>query len=182
MRKIIVWDLMTLDGYFEGAKPWDLGFHDLVWGEELEDFVIKQSTDIGTLLFGRKTFEGMADYWSKAEGSIADFMNSTEKVVVSDTPIKISWNNSTLLSGNFRDSIKLLKNMPGKDIYVFGSAYLTDELLQQKLVDEIRICLVPTLLGTGNTLFKPRKESTGLKLLEARQIKSGGVILRYKVT
>ncbi len=172
---------MTLDGYFEGVKPWDLSFHDIVLGKELENFGLEQTKDIGTLLFGRKTYEGMDAYWPKEKGDTADFMNSVEKVVVSDVPIETSWNNSSLLEGNFSDSINLLKNKPGKDIYVFGSAYLTDELLRQKLVDEIRICLVPILLGTGNPLFKSSRESTRLKLLESCQLTTGGVILRYKV-
>lgn len=172
---------MTLDGYFEGVKPWDLSFHDIVWGKELENFSIEQAKEIGTLLFGRKTYEGMAAYWSKEKGAIADFMNNVEKVVVSDTPLENSWNNSSLLGADFHDSIKHLKNKSGRDIYVFGSAYLTNELLKQKLVDEIRICLVPILLGTGNPLFKSPRESTQLQLLESRQLTTGGVVLRYKV-
>lgn len=181
MRKIVVWNLVTLDGYFEGVKPWDLRFHDIVWGKELEDFSLKLAKDIGSLLFGRKTYEGMAAYWSKAKGPIADFMNSVEKVVVSHTPVETSWNNSSLLGANFSDSINLLKNKSGKDIYVFGSAYLTDELLKQKSVNEIIICLVPVLLGAGNPLFKSPRASTRLKLLDSRQLKTGGVVLRYKV-
>lgn len=181
MRKIVVWNLMTLDGYFEGVKPWDLSFHDIAWGKELENFSLEQAKDVGTLLFGRKTYEGMAAYWSKEKGAIADFMNSVEKVIVSDAPIETSWNNSSLLGANFKDSINLLKNKSGKDIYVFGSAYLTSELLKHKFVDEIRICLAPIILGAGNPLFKSPRESTRLRLLESRQLTTGGVILRYKV-
>lgn len=181
MRKIVIWDLMTLDGYFEGVKPWDLSFHDIVWGKELENFSLEQAKEVGTLLFGHKTYEGMAAYWAKEKGATADFMNSIEKVVVSDTPLETSWNNTSLLKDNFGDSINRLKNKSGKDIYVFGSAYVTDELLKQKLVDEIRICLVPILLGNGNPLFKSPRESTRLQLLESRGLSTGGVILRYKV-
>lgn len=181
MRKIVTWDVMTLDGYFEGVKPWDLGFHDTVWGEELKDFSLEQAKDIGTILFGRKTYEGMAAYWSKEKGATADFMNSVDKVVVSDTQIKTPWNNSRQLDTNFSDAIRTLKNKPGKDIYVFGSAYLTSELLKHKFVDEIRICLAPIILGAGNPLFKSPTDSTSLELLETRQLKTGGVILRYKV-
>lgn len=181
MRKIVIWDVMTLDGYFEGVKPWDLSFHDIVWGKELEDFSLEQAKDIGTLLFGRKTYEGMAAYWSKERGPIADFMNSVEKVAVSITQIKTTWNNSRQLDTNFSDAIRALKNKPGKDIYVFGSAYLTSELLKLGIVNEIRICLAPIILGADNPLFKSPANSTGLELLEARQLKTGGVILRYKV-
>lgn len=181
MRKIVIWDLMTLDGYFEGVKPWDLDFHDTAWGEELKDFSLEQAKEIGTLLFGRKTYEGMASHWSKEKGAIADFMNSVEKVVVSDTQIESSWNNSRQLDANFSDAIKNLKNEQGKDIYVLGSAYLTSELLKHKFVDEIRICLAPIILGAGNPLFKSPTKGINLELLETRQLKTGGVILRYKV-
>lgn len=181
MRKIVIWVVMTLDGYFEGVKPWDLGFHDTVWGKELEDLSLEQAKDIGTLLFGRKTYEGMTAYWSKEKGAIADFMNSVEKVVASNTQIKTPWNNSRQLDANFNDAIRTLKNKPGKNIYVFGSAYLTSELLKHKFVDEIRICLAPIILGAGNPLFKFPTDSTSLELLETRQLKTGGVILRYKV-
>lgn len=182
MRKIIIWDMMTLDGYFEGSKPWDLGFHETAWGKELEDFSLEQLKDVGTLLFGRRTYEGMAAYWSKEKGAIADLMNSVEKTVVSSSPVENQWNNSRLLEGDLAEGVKALKNKPGKDIYVFGSAMLTAELLKLKLVDEIRICLAPVVLGAGNPLFKSPSESISLKLLETRPLKTGGVILRYEVT
>lgn len=60
MRKLVTWNMMTLDGYFEGPKPWELDFHALVWGDELEAFSLEQGESVGTLLFGRKTYEGMA--------------------------------------------------------------------------------------------------------------------------
>ena len=65
MRRLVVWNLMTLDGYFEGRNPWDLGFHETAWGDELEAFSLEQGKEIGTLLFGRRTYEGMAGYWSR---------------------------------------------------------------------------------------------------------------------
>jgi dihydrofolate reductase len=68
MRRLVVWNAMTLDGYFEGRTPWDLGFHETVWGDELEAFSLEQGQEIGTLLFGRRTYEGMAAYWTKATG------------------------------------------------------------------------------------------------------------------
>jgi len=176
--------MMTLDGYFEGSKPWDLGFHETAWGKELEDFSLEQLKDVGTLLFGKRTYEGMAAYWYKEKketGAIADLMNSVEKVVVSSAPIETQWNNSRLLEGDIVEGIKALKNKPGKDIYVFGSAALTAELLKLKMVDEIRVCIAPIVLGAGNPLFKSPAESINLKLLETRPLKTGGVILRYEV-
>ena len=85
MSKLIMWNLMTLDGFFEGAKSWDLDFHQLVWGDELEHLSIEQLRSADRLLFGRVTYEGMAAYWQTATGEVADFMNSLPKVVVSRT-------------------------------------------------------------------------------------------------
>lgn len=179
MRKLVTWNMMTLDGYFEGPKPWELDFHALVWGDELEAFSLEQGESVGTLLFGRKTYEGMAAHWSKESGAIADFMNSVEKVVASRSLEKVEWNNSRLLQGQVPESVSALKQAPGKDIYVFGSAELTASLLHHGLVDEYRLCLVPVVLGAGNPLFKPADESLKMRLLETRPLTTGGIILRY---
>src|SRR5207249_9286255 len=73
MRKLIMWNMVTLDGSFEGPKSWDIDWHEYVWGDELEQLSIDQSKSIGILLFGRVTYQGMASYWSTAHGEIADF-------------------------------------------------------------------------------------------------------------
>ena len=70
-----MWNLVTLDGFFEGRKSWDIDWHDTVWGEELERFSAEQAKSIGMLLFGRVTYQGMASFWPKEKGEIADFMN-----------------------------------------------------------------------------------------------------------
>ncbi len=67
MRKLIMWNVVTLDGYFEGVKNWDLSFHELVWGKELEEFSLAQLKSAGMLVFGAVTYKGMAEYWTKAE-------------------------------------------------------------------------------------------------------------------
>lgn len=179
MRRVVIWNLMSLDGYFEGQTPWDLGFHEAVWGEELEAFSLAQGEEIGTLLFGRRTYEGMADYWSAETGPVADMMNSIDKRVVSRTLTQATWNNSTLLSGPLEEAVASLKAEPGKDIYVFGSADLTAQLLDLGVVDEYRLCLAPIALGAGNPLFKPGSRHA-FALADARTLQTGGIILRYR--
>ena len=98
MRKLIVWNVMTLDGYFEGPTAWDLGMHGTVWGDELEAFSLEQGEEIGTLLFGRRTYEGMAAHWTQETGEIADMMNGIEKAVASRTLESADWNNTRVLS------------------------------------------------------------------------------------
>lgn len=180
MRKLVTWDLMTLDGYFEGNSPWSLDFHTVVWGDELEAYSLKQLDEVGTLLFGRRTFEGMADHWSKETGAIADRMNAVEKAVATRDGTAVNWRNTRVLQGDISDHISALKaEADKKDIFVFGSADLTATLLARKAVDEIRVFLVPIILGGGNPLFKDDGTRKDFRLIEARPFKSGGVLLRY---
>ncbi len=175
-----MWNLVTLDGFFEGPKSWDIDWHEYVWGEELEQFSIEQSKSIGTLLFGRVTYEGMAAYWTTATGEIADFMNSIPKVVFSRTLERAAWNNTRLVKTNAEEEVAKLKQQPGKDLYIFGSANLSSTLMRHGLIDEYRLALNPLILGGGNPLFKPSPERMRLKLLEAKPLKSGVVLLRYE--
>jgi len=180
MRKLIMWNLVTLDGFFEGPKSWDIDWHDTIWGEEREKYSVEQSTSTGMLLFGRVTYEGMAGYWPTQKGEVADFMNTVPKVVFSKTLKKADWNNSRLVKDNAVEEVIKLKKEPGKTLFVFGSADLSSTLLKHGLFDELDLALTPLLLGRGNPLFKPNSERIKMKLLEARPLKSGGVILRYQ--
>jgi len=180
MRKLIMWNLVTLDGFFEGPKSWDLDWHEYVWGEELERLSLEQSKSIGMLLFGRVTYEGMAGYWQTQKGEIADFMNEVSKVVFSRTLSKAEWNHTRLVRDRAEEEVIRLKKQPGKDLFIFGSANLSSTFTRAGLIDEYRLCVAPVVLGGGNPLFKPSPARLRLKLLEARPLKSGGVILRYQ--
>jgi dihydrofolate reductase len=179
MCKVIVWNMVTLDGYFEGPKSWEIDWHEYVWEDELERFVLDQAQEVGTLLFGRKTYEGMAGYWSTATGEVAEFMNSIPKVVFSNTLGAAGWSNTRLVRGGAEEEVARLKQEPGKDLFIFGSANLIGSLTKQALIDEYRIGLNPLVLGGGTPMFKPSKERMRLKLLEARPMQSGVVLLRY---
>lgn len=179
MRRLVMWNLQTLDGCFEGKAPWDLEFHNAAWGDELQQFSLEQVKEIGTLLYGRATYEGMASYWSKATGPIADFMNEVPKVVFSRTLDAATWSNTRLVRRDAADEVAELKRGDGKDLFVFGSAKLCDSLMRRGLFDELRICLAPVILGAGAPLFKPGTARQDLTLLHARPLATGGVILRY---
>lgn len=179
MRRLVMWNLQTLDGCFDGARPWELDWHEIVWGDELERLSRDQGREIGTVLFGRATYQGMADYWTTATGPIAEFMNSVPKVVCSRTLTAASWNNTRLVRGDVVKEVAALKREDGKDVYVFGSARLSDALMRHGLFDEYRICIVPVVLGNGSPLFKPGTERRRLRLLDSRTLATGGVILRY---
>lgn len=181
MRRLVAWNVMTLDGCFEGSAPWDLGFHQSVWGDELEAFSLEQLAAVGTLLFGRRTYEGMASYWAKETGAIAGLMNSLEKAVATRTLGEATWSNTRVLKGDAVEAVRALKAEDGKDVYVFGSADLLDSLLPAGLVDEYRLCLAPVVLGGGVPLFKPQDHPLRMKLENTRPLKTGGTILTYAV-
>jgi uncharacterized protein YndB with AHSA1/START domain/dihydrofolate reductase len=178
-RRLITWNLQSLDGYFEGPDLWSLDFHVTAWGDELREYSLAQALEVGVLLFGRTTYEGMAAHWSKETGEIAEFMNSVPKIVFSNTMAEATWNNTRLVRGEAADTVRQLKREQGKDLFIFGSAKLCDSLMRHGLIDEYRLCLAPVVLREGTPLFKPGGEMQRLHLLECRGLRTGGVLLRY---
>lgn len=182
MGRLIEWNLISLDGYFEGGTKWDLEWHNSVWDKELEKFSLDQLRSAGMLLFGRTTYEGMAAYWEKATGEVAEFMNNLPKAVVSRTLREADWHNTRILRGGTADEVTRLKNEIERDILVFGSGALSATLIKAGLFDELRIALAPIVLGRGATLFGRDLPRQQLKLVEARPLSSGLIILRYAQT
>ncbi|MBL7843373.1 MAG: dihydrofolate reductase [Cyclobacteriaceae bacterium] len=184
MRKLIMWNVMTLDGYFEGTQNWDLSFHNLIWGQELEKLSIEQLKSADYLIFGRVTYEGMAAYWTKAEAEtaeqeVAKLMNSIPKLVFSKTLKSADWNNTTIISENASAEIQKLKEQGGKDIYVFGSANLSETFINDNLFDEFRIGIAPVILGNGRPLFREGIASNNLSLVSTQPLTTDGVVLKY---
>ncbi|GBF51231.1 dihydrofolate reductase [Leptospira ryugenii] len=181
MRKLIMWNLLTLDGYFEGEKPWDLSFHGNVWGKELEDFSLSQLKTADYLVFGANTYKGMAEYWTNAsedEGEISKFMNNLPKLVCSTTIKEANWKNSTITS-EAENEITKLKTSGTGNIFVFGSGILSASLMKAGLFDEYRLCIAPLFLGRGRKLFKTGIPSLPLKRIETLSLSSGALIIRY---
>lgn len=182
MRKLIMWNIITLDGYFEGAKKWDLDFHAEVWDEELERLSIEQLHSADMLLFGRTTYEGMASYWRTAKdetAEIADLMNSLPKVVFSRTLKNADWANTTLINDQAAATVSKLKQHGDGNMFVFGSGNLSATFIREGLFDEYRLLVAPVILGIGNPLFGHGLSRQRLNLLGSKQLASGGVILRY---
>lgn len=182
MRKIIFFMLVSLDGYFEGPGQ-DISWHNV--DAEFNEFAIKQTSELDTLLFGRKTYELMAGYWptetaKKDDPIVAGQMNSLPKIVVSKTLEKVEWNNSRLVKSNVAQEITKLKQQPGRDIAIFGSSDLTVALTQMGLVDEYRIMINPVVLGDGKPLFSGMKDKLDLKLLKTKSFRNGNVLLYYQ--
>lgn len=175
---------MTLDGYFEGIQNWDLSFHNLIWGQELEKLSLEQLKSADYLVFGRVTYEGMAAYWTKAEAKtaeqeVAKLMNSIPKIVFSKTLKSADWYNTTIISENASAEIQKLKEQGGKDIYVFGSVNLSETFINDNLFDEYRIGIAPVILGNGRPLFREGIASNNLSLVSIQPLTTGGVVLKY---
>lgn len=179
MRKLIMWNIMTLDGYFEGNQNWDLEFHNTIWGPELEKLSLEQLRSADYLVFGRVTYEGMAAYWKKEKGEIAELMNEIPKLVFSKTLKSADWKNTALIKENASAEIKELKEQGGKDMYVFGSAGLSETFVNDNLFDEYRIGIAPVILGSGRPLFRPGISSKSLSLESMQRLSKGGVVLKY---
>ena len=177
MARLIMWNLMTLDGFVEGPNR-DISWHEGVWGEELDRLSVEQLDAAGGLLFGRVTYELMANYWPNATGEVADFMNAAPKYVFSRTLKQSGWHNTRMFADDVADTVTRLKRDAPKDIFLFGSADLASHLIPHGLIDEFRIAVTPIILGGGTPLFK-QGERTRLKLLDSRPLSTGAVILRY---
>jgi dihydrofolate reductase len=183
MRNLYVFNMITVDGFFEGAQKWDLGWHNV--DAEFNDFAIAQLDATGMLLFGRVTYAGMAGYWAspdaiKDDAQVANRMNAIPKAVFSRTLEKADWNNTRLIKTNIPEEILKLKQASGKEIALFGSANLMATLAQHNLVDEYRLIVNPVVLGKGGPLFAGTLGPLKLKLLQARPFESGNVLLCYQ--
>src|SRR5574340_1185891 len=182
MRQLIMWNLITLDGYFEGEKAWDLAFHELAWGRELQELSMEQLQSADMIVFGANTYRGMADYWTSAEGmaegETAAYMNKLPKVVCSRTLDSAKWEPATIVRDAVAELPKLKREGDGS-MFVFGSGILSASLMRAHLFDEYRLCVVPVVLGQGSRLFSEDLPLQELKLREARPLETGGVVLRY---
>lgn len=182
MRKVIFQMMVSLDGYFEGPK------HELDWhhvDDEFNDYAIGLLDTLDTLVFGRVTYELMADYWPspdalKNDPQVAQRMNRLAKVVFSRTLEKVEWNNSRLAKNDPATEVAKLKQQPGKDIAIFGSSDLMLSLIPHGLVNEYRIFVNPVVLGSGKTLFEDLDQRLELNLVGNKMFKSGLVGLYYR--
>jgi dihydrofolate reductase len=180
MAKVIVWNMVTLDGFFEGESKWEISFHADGWSDELSVMSNTFGDEAGLLVFGRITYEGMKAYWTSTEeeGATRTYMNALPKLVASRTLTSSDWNNTRMTADPVAE-IGRLRKEESKNIYIFGSAELADTLMSAGVVDEVMLGIVPVTLGRGNPFFKQHDKKSKFTLIEARPLKSGTVILRY---
>jgi dihydrofolate reductase len=182
MRKLGVFNLVTLDGYIAGEGG-DISWHNV--DAEFQEFAERNSTSGSTLLFGRVTYELMAGYWPSAEALendpiVAEGMNSSPKVVFSRTLSKADWANTRLVKEDMVGEVRRLKQQSGKGLTILGSGSIVAQLTQAGLIDEYQVLLNPIVLGKGKTMFEGLTDKLILKLAETRSFGNGNVLLRYE--
>ena len=184
MAQIIVTEFVSLDGVMEdpgGAESFKHGgwTFEISRGEEGDSFKLDETLDSAALLLGRRTYEGFAAAWPEREGEFADKFNTMPKYVVSSTLSDPQWTNSTVLSGDVVEEITKLKQEQDGNIVVHGSAQLVQTLVENDLVDELRLMVFPVVLGTGKRLFGETSDMKGLRLSSSTVVGDGVVIQVY---
>lgn len=183
MRKLAVFNSVTLDGYFVDTKG------DMSWAHqddpEWNGFVADNASGEAVLVFGRVTYEMMASWWPTPQALrsmpvVAERMNSLQKVVFSRTLQQATWSNTTLVQDDLASSIRQMKREPGNDLIILGSGSIVAQLAQEGLIDEYQIALNPVALGAGRTMFDGLRERLRLKLTQTRSFANGNVFLRYE--
>ena len=185
MGRIVVTEFISLDGVIEdpgGAEDYKYGgwSFEISRGDEGDQFKVDETNNSAALLLGRKTYEGFADAWPSREGEFADKFNSMPKYVVSSTLKDPEWTNSTVLSGDLATEVSRLKEEVDGDIVVHGSAQLAQALVEEGLVDELRLMVFPVVLGSGKRLFGETSDKKPLRLSDSRTVGDGVAILIYE--
>lgn len=187
MGRIVVTEFISLDGVIEapgGGEDYKHGgwSFDIDRGDEGNQFKLDETMSSAALLLGRRTYEGFAAAWPEREGEFADKFNSMPKYVVSSTLRDPEWTNSTVLSGDVVDEITKLNERQDGDIVVHGSAQLVQSLIENDLVDELRLMVFPVVLGTGKRLFGETTDKMRLQLSSSTVAGDGVAIQVYTRT
>jgi dihydrofolate reductase len=185
MRKLVVFNNVSLDGYFAGS------YGDFSWAHsgsddaEFNAFIASNASGGGQLLLGRVTYDIMVSYWPtptaiKNDPIVAEGMNSMPKVVFSRTMTRASWNNTELVKGDIAVEVRRMKKAPGPGMAILGSGSIASQLAPEGLIDEYQLVVNPVLLGKGKTMFDGVQEKLTLKLTKTRTFKNGKVLLCYE--
>ena len=195
MRRIVMFNWMTVDGYFagpDGSLDW------VVPDDEQAKAAVEGMPQGDTVLLGRRTYELFASFWPKAlddsttapdphhpghrseeQRAMAVWLNQATKLVFSGTLTEATWHNSRILDTFDPRAIGDMKAKPGKDMMIFGSGSIVSQLTQHGLIDEYQFMVCPVLLGSGRSLLSDVSKQVKLELREARSYPSGDVMLRY---
>ena len=183
MRKLIVFNSISLDGYFTDQNC------DMSWAHnnspEFDAFVEGNAKGGGVLVFGRITYDLMVSFWPTPMATqhypvVAERMNALPKVVISRTMQKPTWNNTRLIKGDIAVELRRMKQESATDLVIMGSGTIVSQLVPEGLIDEYQVVVIPVMLGKGRTMFDGAKERMNLKLVNSRTFDNGNVFLCYE--
>jgi dihydrofolate reductase len=176
MRKVVLYELLSLDGVAEEPGNWMFD-----GGPEVFDNLGKIIASQDDILLGRGTYDYWVGYWPTSElEPFASFINGTRKHVFTSTEPAEEWANTTLVTTPAADYVADLKRQSGGDIGIHGSIRLTQSLLQAHLVDELRLVVAPSLAGQGRRLFEGDDTLQTLDLLDVHRSAKGALFLTYQ--
>ena len=176
MRKVIVSMMVSIDNFIEGPNKELDAFKD---DDEVLNYFESLLDAVDIIMYGRRSYQLMLDYWPKATGKIAEKMNNKSKIVFSGTLSSVGWN-TRLIKDNIVEEISILKAQPGNDLVLYAGADILSTFRNLDLVDEYRLVVYPIIMGNGTPLFKNVKNTAYLKLLNTKEFNSGVVLLTYK--
>jgi len=185
MRKIVVFNRISIDGFFTGPN----GEIDWFIHDPKVDQASHQMMHPDTILFGRKTYQMFESYWPQVASDpnapqearmVAEELNEMTKIVFSKSLKGVTWENTQLVSDDLVGEVRKLKSGDGPDITIFGSGTIVNQLANEGLIDEYLLTVTPVILGKGKTLFGDGQKSQ-LRLLQAKGFASGNVLLQYRL-
>jgi len=186
MRRLVVFNNITLDGFFTDANG------QIAWAhkgndKEYNDFVAENAKGGDTLILGRKTYQELASFWpteqaKKTMPEAAEGMNRMRKLVFSKSLNDATWSNTTLLKGDIAEEVRRVKQEAGGDIAILGSGSIVSALAQQGLIDEYQVVVNPVVIGKGRTMFDRIRSNMDLQLTKSRVFGNGKVYLCYEPT
>jgi dihydrofolate reductase len=182
MRKLSVFNSISLDGYFTDANG------DMSWAHKMDPewlaFTQENSSGGGTLVFGRKTYDMMAGWWpspmaAAAMPEVAAHMNSLPKVVFSRTLGAAAWQNTKLIKGDLISEVRALKAQDGDAMVILGSGSIVAQLTSAGLIDEFQVVTSPVILGAGRTMFEGVSPALKLTRTRTRAFENGCIFSCY---
>jgi dihydrofolate reductase len=192
--QLTITTFLSVDGVMQGPGGPDEdrsgGFDRGGWlvphfDEATGKFMVEVFDKVDAFLLGRRTYQIFAASWPKVtdpKDPIASRLNTLPKYVVSRTLGSADWQNSTIIKGDVAAEVTRLKKMPGRELQVHGSGMLARTLIENDLVDELRLLVFPVIVGAGRRLFPDAGVATGLRLVDSRTTGSGTAIHVYKPT
>ena len=175
MRKIIESTLVSADGVVGSPPLWAMDYRD----EEVTRDALERLSGSDAMLMGRGTYELFAATWPGQADDFAQRVNTIRKYVFSSTLTSADWYNSTIVRGDVVAQVTRIKEQDGRDLALFGHGRLAQTLLENGLIDELRLSIHPVLVGAGLPQFT-NGDKTRLALVSAKTFTTGVVVLSYQ--